>query len=100
MDDQRSNIKYKWGSGGAYSDGWGPGFREGDDSDDYNQNEDEIKLQKERILEAFETLGLNPNHELTKNQLKRAYGLSLIRSHPDKPPTDELSQQKAKELTE
>ncbi len=43
------------------------------------------------ILEAFETLGHDPNNELTQPQIKRAYHLSIMRAHPDKAP-------KAKEL--
>ncbi len=50
------------------------------------------------ILEAFETLRLDPNNELTQKDLQIAYHVSIMRAHPDKAPTDELSQQKGKRI--
>ncbi len=63
MNDESSDEEYEWGSDGEYSDRWGPGFWEEDDSDGCDQNEEEIMLQQLRILESFETLGLDPNNE-------------------------------------
>ncbi len=88
------------GSDGEYGDGQGLGFGEEDDSDGCDHNEEEIMLQQLRILEAFETLGLDPNNELTKKQLKRYYRLLIIKSQPDKAPPNKLSQQKTKESTQ
>ncbi len=100
MINQNSDEEFEWGSGGEYRDGWGPGFGEKDDSDGYDQNKEDIKFQELTILESFETLGLDPRNELTMNQLKRAYCLLIIRSLPDQAPPDELSQKKAKELSQ
>ncbi len=72
MNDQSSDEKYEWESGGEFGDGQGPGFGEGDCSDDYDSSENEQYNIESTILEAFETLGLDPKTELIKNQLKRA----------------------------
>ncbi len=69
MKDQSSDEEYKWGSGGEYGDGWGPNFGERDGSEDCDQSENKSYTSKSSIFDAFETLGLDPNNELTQNQL-------------------------------
>ncbi len=64
--DNTSESKYKWGSGGEYRDGWGPGFGV---EDGFDSDENENKVTEPMILEAFEILGIISKTELTRNKL-------------------------------
>ncbi len=66
MNDENSKEEYKWGSGGEYGDGWGPGFGE---EDGYDFDESESHVTESMILEAFKMLGLDLTTELTRIRL-------------------------------
>ncbi len=95
--DDKSESEYKWGSGGEYGDGWGPGFGE---EDGFDSDERENHVTESMILEAFKILGLDPTTELTRKKLNKTYCMAIMRAHPDKAKPDEVSQQKAKELSQ
>ncbi len=62
-DAENSEEENKWGSGGEYWDGWGPGFGE---EDGYDSDKSESHVTESMLLEAFELLGLDPKTELTR----------------------------------
>ncbi len=99
MNDENSEEENEWGSGGEFGDGWGPSFGEGDGSDEYNSAENESHVTKAMIFDAFEKLGLGSTNVSTKKTQK---GLSFINdeSTSRQRQPDELSQQKAKELSQ
>ncbi len=52
------------------------------------------------LSEAFEILGLNSKIELSAKKLTKAYCVAITKAHPDKAKPDEVSQKKAKELSQ
>ena len=97
MCSDSNESEYEWGSGGEYGDGWGPGFGE---EDGFDSDESENKVTESMILEAFEILGLDSTNELTAKELTKAYWVAIMKAHPDKAKPDEVSQKKAKELSQ
>ncbi len=93
--DEYSEQEY--GSGGEYGDGWGPGCGE---DDGYDSAESENQVTEEMLSEAFEILGINPKIQLTAEILTKAYRVAIMKAHPDKAKPDEVSQKKAKELSQ
>ncbi len=83
--------------GGEYGDGWGPGCGE---DDGYDSAESENQVTEEMLSEAFEILGINPKIQLTAEILTKAYRVAIMKAHPDKAKPDEVSQKKAKELSQ
>ncbi len=63
MSDDSNEVKYDWGSGGEYGDGWGPGFEE---ENGFDSDEHENHVTESITLEAFEILELDPTTELTR----------------------------------
>ncbi len=64
--DNNSESEYKWGCGGEYRNGWGPGFGE---EDGFDSDESEDHMTASMTLEAFEILGIISKTELTRNKL-------------------------------
>ncbi len=82
---------------GEDGDGWGPSCGE---EDGYDSDESENQVTEEMLLEEFEILGLNTKIELTAKKLTKAYWVAIMKAHPDKAKPDEVSQKKAKELSQ
>ncbi len=52
------------------------------------------------MFDCFKILGIDPDTNLTQEKLNRAYWKSITKSHPEKAPPDEVSQQKANEISQ
>ncbi len=97
MSSNHNDSDYDWGSGGEHGDGWGQVFGE---EDGFDSDESKNQVTESMVLEAFEILGLDSTIELTAKKLTKAYRVAIMRAHPDKAKPDEVSQKKAKELSQ
>ncbi len=97
MSSDHNDSDCNWRSGGEHGDGWGPGFGE---EDGFDSDESKNQVTESMVLEAFEILGLDSTIELTAKKLTKAFCVAIMRAHPDKAKPDEVSQKKAKELSQ
>ncbi len=75
-----NDKEYEFGSDGEQEGGCGSGFAEGNGFNDYDPSENENYKIELPVLEAFETLGLHPNNELTLKIRQRACRISIKRA--------------------
>ncbi len=96
-ENKNSDKEYELGSHCEYKGGCRSGFAK---VNEFNDCENENYNSELLDLEAFETLGLDPNNELTTKILQRVYCISIKRAHPGKAPLNEISQEKASKLSQ